>query len=125
MDQTTLINQLLRDHPEYSRLKRINLCDICEYGNIIPRYILCLRNNELNSGACVKCEDFTIDEDKLRNNQKCRCKLCIYSTYLEKSSSCSGLFCTHHSKAKNGCPVWISEVMANSCQEYKFEVFKS
>lgn len=119
MDQVDSIIQFLQDHPAYSRQKRINLCEICKYGNLIPRYILCLRNNELNSGLYVSCEDFAINEDSLKFDNKFRCRLCVHSVYLEKNNSCKGLFCTL-TKHENEKPQWISEVKASSCTDFKF-----
>lgn len=119
MDQVEAVKDLLRDNPAYSRLKKINLCEVCQHGSLIPKYILCLRNSELNSGICVECEDFELDTHIFMYDHKFRCRLCAHSTYMEKDENCKGLFCTY-SKMEHATPVWISEVKAHSCTNFKF-----
>lgn len=119
MGQEETINKFLQENSAYSQSKRINLCEVCKNGRIIPRYILCIRNNELISGICVSCENFELDADVFDYDHKFRCKLCIHSLYMAKNDSCKGLFCSYN-KSNDSKYYWISEAKAYSCQNFKF-----
>ena len=119
MDQVEAVIELLREFPRYSQSKRINLCEVCTHGRLIPRYILCKCYNSLSSDLCAACDNFELNTDVFQYDHKFRCRLCVHSTYLEKDEFCKGLFCTYND-SEDSIPYWISESKAHSCQNFKF-----